>query len=307
MITNREHYSWSQHELWHSSKTGFYKRYFLGDESFKGKSQTKGTELAEVLDGTLDIQDVSDENIQIVINQIPKLDIQEYELNFEVGGVKMLGYVDSAGIIGDEFCEYKSGMELWDQHRVDMHGQLLFYALGFYKKFGIIPKAKLVWVETCKVDVLDDDGNVLYQKLEYTGKVETFERNFILSDLIEFEKEIVKTLKEIEDFEYIEAEIEDDLVQEYIDLKKEIESSTERMSEIKNSIKLDMELQKVIYGSSESGKFTLTSRKTKTFSKSLQEIKKYYADKIKELEKYEIKNSIVELKKGTEYLTFKEF
>ena len=173
MKTNRNYFSWSQYYLWNTSKTQFYKRYVLGENQKENIRFSKGKELGLFLEHGGDPESYStDPNLPLVGSLCPKLDLMEDKLEFEVLGVNMLSYVDSAKITNEFFLEYKTGKEPWDQDRVNEHQQLDWYALGYWMRSSddidkrIVPSCQLVWVETKDVEVEeynDDEVPIVLQ------------------------------------------------------------------------------------------------------------------------------------------------
>jgi hypothetical protein len=77
--------------------------------------------------------------------------------------------------------EFKSGRS-WTQGMVDQHGQLTFYALLVWLKYGTLPKN--IYLHWAKTDE-DMQGN-----LKLTGDIKTFATQRSLKDLILFSKRI---------------------------------------------------------------------------------------------------------------------
>ena len=234
----------------------------------------------------------------------------EDKLEFEVVGVPMLCYVDSAKITNEFFLEYKTGKEPWDQDRVDEHEQLDWYALGYWLHSSdnvderVIPSCQLVWVETEDVEV--EDGGTVYTEVRFTGRVEIFDRNFTVSELIKMEGKIIKALKEIDDFEYVEAELDEDLVVDYMEYKATADHCKSMMDEIKDNVMNLMNLDSVSYASSDRGKFTRVEKNNYIYSDCLKQIESEFKKAIAKLKKYEVANGIAK-QNTTKYLTFKEF
>lgn len=308
MIRLKNYYSWSQHYLWKTSKREYYKRYCLGEESKPNKFFNKGKELGSYMqmlnenEGNIDprvlAESISADPLLCQVGKtVPTLDIMEDKLEVVVGEDKhnLLGFVDSVNIENTEFLEYKTGKvdpkgnDPWDQDRVNDHDQLKKYALMYWIKSGrkSIPKCNLVWIETEIVIIKDEIGNPSHEELRYTGRVEVFERNFIVSELVDFEKEIISAIEEINEYEYVEMDVENDIVLRYAYLNQTIKEMKNEMEAIKEGLLVEMQLDEVKYASSESGRFTISERKTWDYSDSLTasilESKDFF-DKAKKLE-----------------------
>lgn len=308
MIRLKDYFSWSQYNLWKTSKRQYYKRYSLGEESKPNKFFAKGKELGSYLQTLNENEDDIDHQtlaqsmstdplLWQIGKTVPTSDIMEDKLEVVVGDAKhkLLGYVDSVNVENTEFIEYKTGKvdekgkDPWNQFKVDRHGQLKKYSLMYWIKSGrkTIPKCKLIWIETKMVTIDDELGNPAYEELRYTGRVEIFERNFIVSELVDFEKELVSAIEEINDYEYEEMDISDGIVKRYKFLKDSVNEMKNEMEAIKEGLLVEMELDEIDYASSETGKFSISRRKTWSYSDTLtatmNESKDFF-DKAKKLE-----------------------
>jgi len=271
MKTNREHFSWSQYDLWHRSKREYWKRYSLGAEQKSNRFFDKGKELATFIETGEVISSGNDGFLKLVAEQVPKLDIPEQELRFSVvlntgEDKEILCFVDSGAEDGTEFLEYKTGKIPWTQERVDKHDQMLFYALGYFLNgCRAVPKAKLVWVETMDTK---EDG------LLYTGKVECFERKITTDDLADFHKRVVDTIEEIELYDYQELEVDNNDVDRYVYLLQVIEEAQLELSGIKMKVEGEMVEADVTFGKGAQGNFIIQNRKTWQYSEVVDELKK---------------------------------
>lgn len=267
MKTNREHYSWSQHDLWLRSKREYWKRYSEGQEGKSNRFFDKGKELATFAETGEVTGRGNDAMLKIVTDLMPRLEVPEAEVWFGVNGCdkNVLCFIDSASKGGDAFIEYKTGKIPWTQERVDEHKQLPFYALALYKKHGFIPNCKLVWVET--MDTIDDG-------LLYTGTVKTFNRDFTIKEILAMEEEIRDTVNTIEEYVYEEFDVDNEDVNRYIYLQKVIEEAELEMSSIKMKVQGLLLENKVTFGKGSNGNFSITSRKTWKYSEVIAELKK---------------------------------
>ena len=302
MIRTTDYLSWFQYSLFNKSKRGYWRRYGLLEENKSNIFFDKGKEFVDAMQfGTDGLS--TDPLIEQVVRVCPKLDIQEDKIEVRVeNGEKILCYVDSSAIENDMFYEYKTGKDVWTQEKVDEHEQLDFYALAYWIRNGKkdIPKCKLIWVETYEHEL--DDGSTV---LRYTGNIEEFERGFIVSDLVEMEKNIIKTIQAIDEFEYIEMDVEDDIMDRYIELHELVKEYQEEMDIIKFGIKVEMESDEVEYASTDKGRFGFIKRKKWKYSNGLEEVLKEIDTTFKEAKKEEIKNgsaTYTEIKS----LTFKQ-
>jgi hypothetical protein len=268
MKTNREHFSWSQYDLWNRSKREYWKRYHLGAVQRSNKFFDKGKELATFIETGEEIGKGGDPMLKAVTDKLPRLGVPEQEVSFNVSvsGVdkKVLCFVDSGSLSGTRFIEYKTGKIPWTQEKVDEHDQMLFYALAYYKKFDVIPTSELVWVET-----MDTNDGLLY-----TGAVTIFPRVFATKEVKDFEKKVIATIKEIDDYEYKELEINESEVERYASLQRIVDSALEEMSEIKMKVQIQMMDADVTFGKGSRGNFIIQNRKVWNYSEYVAEMKK---------------------------------
>lgn len=284
MKRNRDYFSWSQYNLWRSSKMQFYKRYVLSEEGPRLAAWDKGKEFANYKETGEILTTVTDPLLKQVGDEIPRLDVMEHELNVQIGEYKLKAILDTCDLDLYNFYEYKTGTIPWTQTDVEKHEQLDFYALCIYIKSNekILPKCKLYWIEVEDIEMTD--GSV---EKRYTGRVETFLREFTEEDMINMMTKIVRVLNEIEEYEHVEIDIDENIVNRYIKLiadKKEIESEI-------NIIKLDVKNQllnnNVKYASSEKGRFSLSERKNYVYSSELKEKESKYKEEIDIMKKKE--------------------
>lgn len=301
MVTNRTHFSWSQYYLWKKSKREFYKRYVLGEESKSNKYFAKGKELGRYLEKGEILHYSSDPLLETVGKLVPKLDLMEEEIKVDLQGTKLLAYLDTSALDGEEFIEYKTGKIPWTQLLVDEHEQLDFYALCIYirSKEIIIPKCKLIWIETEEVE---KDGESI---IKYTGHVEEFIRKFTKEEIVKILAKILATLKEIDEYEYTELDLEEEFVNRYIELilkKKEIDSE---ISIMKLEVSTRLEAEGLNYASTDNGRFSISKRSNWSYSNKLNDYIDLIKQEIKEWQSKEKKEGIATVS-YTESILFKQ-
>ena len=298
MKTNRDYFSWSQYNLWKQSKLEFRKKYLLGIESYPNKFFEKGKELGIYLEKG-DAPHWADPLLQTVGDLVPKLSIMEHKIEVGLGYDKeeypwvkdLLCYIDSGEESGVLFYEYKTGKVPWTQDKVNKHEQLDFYATAYYLKTGNIPKCKLIWVETEEVE---EQGQ---EVLRYTGHVEEFTREFTIEEISNMIVNILTVLKEIDAWEYEEINIDNDKVERYIELTKQLKSIKSEIELIKLEVESMMIENHVDYATSESGKFSVSKRKSWSYSEKLNKLKSKYDEEIS-------KKQIEEQKDGTAKISY---
>lgn len=285
MIRQKDYLSWSQYSLWQTSKREYWKRYGLGENRSANKFFAKGKELGDALENNEDGENSTDDLLSLVLAEVPKLDIMERKMEVCLAnGEKILSFIDSCDLEGLEFYEYKTGKIAWTQELVDKHNQMLFYALSLYIESGrtAIADSKLIWVETEQTE----------NGLKYTGVVEQFSRTFTIPEITGFEEELIKTIKEIEDFEYLELELDDEVVDRYIQLAEEIKAMQSEADLIRLEIQVMMDAEEVQYASATNGKFSVSERKSWSYSSDLATAQAEFAKQVKIAQAQEQKDGV---------------
>lgn len=289
MKTNRDYFSWSQYNLFKSSKFQFYKRYVLGDE-LRLPAFEKGKEFADYRETGKVSQFNDDPLLDAVSKAIPDIGISELKIEVgfdtgleDVGNLKLLSFIDECSEDLTEFSEFKTGKNAWNQAMVDKHKQLDFYAACIYIKSDgkVIPKCKLYWIETEEITTLGE------KKLMYTGVVECFEKQFTETDIENILIELAVTYQEIINWEYEEIEIDDSLTERYIEIENEIKKLNSEKSIIKLKVLDELNSVGSKYAVSNKGKFSISERKSPIYSKELIIKEKQYKDEINKLKKSE--------------------
>jgi len=285
MLREKDYLSWSQHSLWTSSKREYYKKYGLGEDRSTNKFFNKGKEFATAMEYDDDGEHSSDSLLSFVLENAPRLANSEEKLMVELkNGEKILSILDSSDEHGESFIEYKTGKVPWTQEKVNNHDQMMFYALALYIKSGRMqtPSSLLVWIETEETE----DG------LKYTGLIEAFPREFLISEVEAFEDKLIKTIEEIEAFEYVELEVEDDVMDRYIELDQFVKEAEAEMSIIKLQIQTEMELMGLNYANATNGKFSFSERNSWKYSEEVTEAEAQVKKGIDKIKKAEQKSGV---------------
>lgn len=301
MKTNRDYFSWSAYSLWKSSKFQFYKKYVLGDDNLTLKAWDKGKEFGEYKETGIIPNYVTDPLLAQVGDEVPSLQLMEHKLEVKIGDHTLLSYLDTCSFELDEFYEYKTGKEAWDQTKVNKHEQLDFYATAIYIRSGetVIPKCTLYWVEVEDIEMAD--GSI---EKRYTGRIEKFERQFTEEDIVIMATKIFAVLAEIESYEYVELDIEDDIVDRYIELTEKAKKIESELKIIKLEVLNTLKVNCVDYGSSSKGKFSISKRRSYSYSATTSELEEKYKAEIDELKRVE-KNDGIAKEAVSETLLFK--
>lgn len=197
----RGYLSYSAFTLWQSDKNRFRNKYYLGVDDFQTTETIFGHKIARKLEDGEKIEGVkeyekAEKKIQVVLDD----------------GLKILGYLDGFTEDTLKIIELKTGhldrkgKKPWDNLKVRKHKQLVFYCLLVKLKYGKYnPDVTLQWLETDFVkETMEFEGHILEaksNKLELTGKIETFERHIEEWELEKMKEEIIRVAEEIsEDF-----------------------------------------------------------------------------------------------------------
>ena len=151
MILPRPYISYSAATLWEQNKSAFRGKYYGNTPAGGGISSVQmdfGKELADM---------IKDDPENPVVAHIPKYEIRDVGFTVSISGVPVLMFPDTLSIIGTpKFREYKSGVEPWDQKRVDNHMQLKLYSLGIKEQHGGVEDlCYLDWLPTVMTDITD--------------------------------------------------------------------------------------------------------------------------------------------------------
>lgn len=193
--------SWSQINLWRRARDQYRLKYFYGQNlPFQETPETLfGKEIAKKLE----------ENHESLAH-VPRYSKMEYKIFANIGGVNVLGYLDSFDPEKKQFIEYKTGhvrfdgKAPWSQFEVEKHDQLVLYSLLVeVSEKKVKNKADLIWLETVKKPkTVEFDGNILIGSsydLELTGRMERFTRIISKDERKWMRNEIIKVWKEIEE------------------------------------------------------------------------------------------------------------
>jgi len=99
-------------------------------------------------------------------------------------------------------------------------------------------------------------------------------------------------LADIDAFEYVELEIEDEVMDRYIEIKEQIETLTAEADLIRLGIQVQLEADGINYASATNGKFTLSETKKWKYSDDLIDVAVKFAKQVKIAQAQEQKNKI---------------
>jgi len=198
----RNYLSHTQIETWRKSKKEYRARYYDGKPMYQTPELEFGKRVAEQYEALHKDPDAPVEHP--VIKRIPRGDVPEYELKCEVRGVPIVGYIDSFDTNMQRVHEVKTGKTPWSQARVDRHPQLKMYCAAMRSLTGSYnPYVYLHWIETRNTTggTMIDGMSFGKRVIELTGELATLHTVVTHNDLLEYEKVVEQTAREIsEDF-----------------------------------------------------------------------------------------------------------
>jgi hypothetical protein len=133
--------------MWKGSKKTYRKRYYENEPNFYSVEAKFGSEVATMI-----------EKDHSSVKHIKKYSEPEHKFIVEMGGVEVIGFLDSFDPETNSFLEYKTrrdnAKKQWDQKRVDKHKQLDFYSLKCsYANLLILPSSKKIDLNNCRAEV----------------------------------------------------------------------------------------------------------------------------------------------------------
>lgn len=301
MITTRDYISWSQFNLFHTSKAQFHKRYVLNKRGPESAYLRLGKRLHTALE-TREIPSWNEDPfLPFLVEQLPRYDFMEDRIEIPFYNTNILSILDSVKHDYSMFIDYKTSKNEWNQIMVDEADQLLFYATVIHLKTNKIPVAKLVWVETTeKINEYHPDE----KDLIFTGRWEEFSREFTLDEIEYMVKRIEDTINEIEEYDFIEIDIDEMLVNEYKDLLLDKTNIDKRLNDIKDIVKDLLEAEQAIKGGSDNGTFTLIEKKEWIYSLETRQSEAKFKKALNKIKAQERKEKIAKQKVKTKYIKF---
>ena len=214
IILPNGHLSWSSLNCWITNQTRFRKEYFERGDKIDSRAMRFGKGFAAIMEDVsehpellkdktwmmnkfgLDIE--SQEGKEFVEN-LKFYDMSEFEITCNVKGVPILSFIDSYNSETNNFFEYKTGRHPWTQSKVQKHDQLTFYATALKYSVGKMPEeCELLWVETKEgTGAVEDFWRSDENKINVTGKIKSFKREFDEREIERMEDLIVKCATEI--------------------------------------------------------------------------------------------------------------
>lgn len=190
ILLPRGYLSYSQWKLRKKNPGKYNDIYFFGGKSFTNAGMRFGKIVAEALE----TGETQDPTIKALMSILPRYPRPEHEIKTRVntneGVLTLLGKLDTFFMRGKTFREYKTGKTKWTQAKVDKDEQITWYYALVYLEYGHLPekKAWLDWIETEY-----EKG----EKPKLTGRIESFETDRTMGDVLELLADIHKVALDI--------------------------------------------------------------------------------------------------------------
>lgn len=188
----RGYLSHSQMTLFERDPKLYAKLYFDGRDELRpySKAMDYGKKIAEALEH---MQETGEVVADTAMGYVPKYDEMEYQIDTELktqwGWLPLMGKLDTFDPDSYAFRDTKTGKVAWTEKRAQDHDQLHFYTMLIFCKFGALPpSAHIDWIET-----FEEDGEV-----KPTGRVESFETNIGMSEVLAIMARATLVAKDIE-------------------------------------------------------------------------------------------------------------
>jgi len=174
--------------LWYKNKDAYIKRYFLNEPQKDTHFTLFGKELHQRIATDDAFKDI-------------RLPLLEEKVEADVGGVKVIGYIDALDLDNLILKDYKSSKNQWTQVDVEKLAQLEVYSLLVKLQFNAtIRNTGVVWLETAwKENTMTQGGTkiTLSRKLDLTGKRQEFKRTIYERDRKYAKEYLIRAMDEI--------------------------------------------------------------------------------------------------------------
>lgn len=179
----------------------FRDKYYLGKPSITTPEIIFGKKIGKMMEDPTEVKKCP------VLSTITNFPIKEHRIEIDIGGVKVMGYLDQFDPTPCAIVEMKTGHvsqdgdEPWDQYKVEKHKQLDWYSMMVEEQHGKVQnECELIWLETdWKEDFITYKGHKFSKgrQLYLTGKVKTFKRYVYEWQRKKIKEDIIQAAKEI--------------------------------------------------------------------------------------------------------------
>jgi len=188
LILPRGYLSWSQMNCYLTNPVRFRKEYFENGPRLTSKYLSFGKDVHELIENN---------KHKDILPDLVVYDVRELKVECDIFGVPILAYIDSYDPIDNVFRDTKTGKIPWDKAKVIKLGQLLFYAVALKHKYGKVPEyCHLDWLQSKEGSndaPVDDFWRTNENQLNLTGHMQSFQRNFYITEIEQMETKICET------------------------------------------------------------------------------------------------------------------
>lgn len=178
---NKRALSWSAISSFEYDPDSWYKKYILNEKQKENK---------EMIWGKIFAKSCEDRKPLAAVTLYSKV---EYPLNVVFNGIKLTGWIDTYEP-HKKLGEMKTGKLLWNQKRVDEHGQLDMYALQLFIQHKVKPEKldiQLQWIPTI------ESGDFRISFSTDPPTVHTFKTKRSMVDILRFGARINETVSKM--------------------------------------------------------------------------------------------------------------
>lgn len=176
--------SWSSISSWQYDKERWAKKYLLGISEPTNAKMEFGKRVGELL-----------ANMPTFLPEVPRYEIFEKKLEFKIGRIKIVGYIDSFNEKPVAMLEYKTSVnkDKWTQKSANDHGQLMMYLAGLWLTYDVNPENI-----PCHLVSIPAEEDFNYKiKLSRGRPIEIFEVKKTKIEILNFLNEVKKIHKEM--------------------------------------------------------------------------------------------------------------
>ena len=167
-------------DLLERSEERWIEQYLHGKRSPRSREMDFGSKMADALESGNMSGDIG---LDIVMEKLPKYEIMDQEIGVDLmrgrgtNPIPLLAKPDTRNADFSAFREYKTGRNPWTQGKVDVWGQITFYAVVGYIVRGskLVDDIHLDWVPT----ELGPGGLV-----RVTGELKSFKTTRTMADIL---------------------------------------------------------------------------------------------------------------------------
>src|SRR3990167_2538441 len=179
-----QYLSFTQWNLWLSSKEEYKQRYFLGIK----QKPNKYLEFGKKVDEAIETGRTDDASLKAISIMIPRYTVMQAILTPDYKGLTLYGKLDTFNPLTTAFRDYKTSKNRWTQGQADSNQQMTFYALLVFLIHKQLPAAiHIDWIET-----KEENG-----EMKVTGKTQEFETKRSMVDLAKVSKSVIQVAEEI--------------------------------------------------------------------------------------------------------------